>query len=73
MESFNVNKVNQLYMNTRVDLAQHLCKQDINLHLPSCYQTQAIFKVVFEQAFSTECSLKLGITLLQQTLVAPQC
>lgn len=73
MESFNVNKVNQLYMSTRVDLAQHLCKQDIKHHLPSCYQIQAIFKAVFEQAFSTECSIKLGITLLQQTLVAPQC
>ena len=58
-------------MNTSVDLAQHLCKQDIKHHLPSCYQIQAMFEEAFEKVFSTECSLKLGITSQQQTLAAP--
>lgn len=59
MESFNVNKVNQLQMNISVDLTQHLCKQDMKNHLPSCYHIQAMFKEPLRKCFPLNVHLNL--------------
>lgn len=65
MESFNVNKVNQLQMNISVDLTQHLCKQDMKNHLPSCYHIQAMFKEPLRKCFPL--NVHLNVVLLRSS------